>query len=266
MITVSLIQEYLYCPLKVCMEMDNSDIQSKSLLTSKISREAQIGFEELIKQNLWTLKGEMPIKEILKNLLKNVPEFLDTVYQKYYDEFLDDQAETIFKKLMEDMKFNSWLLAIKSQKLLKTGISGADAVNTLFPPCLIEFKIEDKEHGLLGQIDKIEIIDGVYYPIKIRRSLPPLKGVWESDALQITAYAFLMEKEFNKEIPVGFINYMMVGSKKPVLINTSLREKFIVIFDEVASLIYEDKLPKFVQNIKKCRSCDYRELCEYNIA
>jgi len=29
-----------------------------------------------------------------------------------------------------------------------------------------------------------------------------------------------MEKEFNKEIPVGFIHYMRVGSRKPVLINT----------------------------------------------
>ncbi len=73
----------------------------------------------------------------------------------------------------------------------------------------------------MGQIDKIEIIDGVYYPIKIKTNLPPLKGVWLSDAIHITAYAYLMEHEFNKEVPVGFVNYMRVGSKKPVLINTS---------------------------------------------
>lgn len=63
MITVSVIREYLYCPLKVCMEMDNYDIQNNSLVTNKFYREAQIGFEEIIKRNLWALKGEIPLKE-----------------------------------------------------------------------------------------------------------------------------------------------------------------------------------------------------------
>jgi len=54
MITVSLIQEYLYCPLKVFMGIDHLDIQNKSFTTSKILSEGHIGFEELIKRNLWT--------------------------------------------------------------------------------------------------------------------------------------------------------------------------------------------------------------------
>ena len=66
MITVSLIQEYMYCPLIVCMEIDNLDIQNKSFITNKILSEGHIGFEELIKRNLWTLKGEMSVKGILK--------------------------------------------------------------------------------------------------------------------------------------------------------------------------------------------------------
>lgn len=262
MITVSLIQEYLYCPLKVCMEIDNLDIQNNSFITSKILREGHIGFEELIKRNLWTLKGEMSVKGILKNLFKDVPEFLEAIYMKYEDDFIDEEADTIFERLKDDLKFNSWLIAIKSQKLLKTGISGSDLVDILFPPCLIEFRIEDKEHGLLGQIDKIEIIDGVYYPIKNKTKLPPSKGVWLSDAIQVTAYAFLMENEFNKEIPVGFINYLSTGSRKPVLINTPLREKFIDVFNEVVAIIYDGSVPKIVQNIKKCRACNYKELCE----
>jgi CRISPR-associated exonuclease Cas4 len=141
------------------MGIDHLDIQNKSFTTSKILSEGHIGFEELIKRNLWTLKGEMSVKRILKNLFKDVPEFLETIYIKYEDDFIDGQANTIFERLKEDLKFNSWLIAIRSQKLLKTGIYGADMVDILFPPCLIEFRIEDKEHGLLGQIDKIEIVD-----------------------------------------------------------------------------------------------------------
>jgi CRISPR-associated exonuclease Cas4 len=263
MIPVSMIREYLYCPLKVYTKIHVENIKPYPAITN-ISHDAVIGFEELIKRNLWHLKGEMQVKEILGELLKDIPEFLDTVYNQYQDAEVVDNKHYNFQILKEDLKFNSWLLAIKAQKILKIGLTGAEAVNLLFPPSLLEFKIEDKENGLLGQIDKIEIVDGVYYPVKIKTNLPPLKGVWQSDAIQITAYAYLMEHEFNKEILVGFVNYMRVGSKKPVLINTSLREKFSEIFNEIVSIVYDDKFPEVVLNVNKCRSCDYCEICEYS--
>ena len=262
MISVSLILEYLYCPMKVYMKMQDYDIKTSTNAKTNISREALIGFEELIKRNLWTLKGDMPVKEILEKLLKDVPEFLDIIHQQYKDAAIDDTGA--FERLKEDLKFNSWLIAIKSQKMLKNGIIGPEVVNLIFPPSLIEFKIEDRENGLLGQIDKIEIIDGVYYPIKIKTTSPPIKGVWRSDAIHVTAYAYLMEHEFNKEVPVGFVNYINVGSKKPVLINTSLREQFTQVFNEILSIIYNDTVPEFVQNTKKCLACDYCDVCEFN--
>ena len=59
MITVSLIQEYLYCPMKVYMKLQDYDIKN-SKSANNLSYKAIIGFEELIKRNLWTLNGEMP--------------------------------------------------------------------------------------------------------------------------------------------------------------------------------------------------------------
>ena len=262
MIPVSMIREYLYCPLRVYTKMHSQNIKSCHT-SSNISHDAIIGFEELIKRNLWPLKGEMNVNQILESLLKDIPEFLDIVYHKYQDVEEVNNETGKFDILKEDLKFNSWLIAIKTQKMLKTGLTGAEAVNLLFPPSLLEFRIEDNENGLSGQIDKIEIVDGVYYPIKIKTNLPPIKGVWQSDAIQITAYAYLMEHEFNKEISVGFVNYMRVGSKKPVLINTQLREKFSEVFNEIVSIVYDDKFPEVIQNVNKCRSCDYCEICDY---
>ena len=262
MIPVSMIREYLYCPLKVYTKMHSQNIKSCPTI-SNISHDAIIGFEELIKRNLWPLKGEMHVKQVLESLLKDIPEFLDIIYHQYQDVEVVNNGTGKFDILKEDLKFNSWLIAIKTQKMLKTGLTGAEAVNLLFPPSLLEFRIEDSENGLSGQIDKIEIVDGVYYPIKIKTNLPPIKGVWQSDAIQITAYAYLMEHEFNKEISVGFVNYMRVGSKKPVLINTHLREKFSEVFNEIVSIVYDDKFPEVIQNVNKCRSCDYCEICDY---
>jgi CRISPR-associated exonuclease Cas4 len=264
MIPISMIMDYLYCPLKVYTKMHFENVKVHSAKIN-LSHDAIIGFEEIIKRNLWSLNGEMQIKEILGELLKDIPEFLDIIYNQYKDLKADESVSYNFDILKEDLKFNSWLIAIKTQKMLKTGLTGAEAVTLLFPPSLLEFKIEDKENGLLGQIDKIEIVDGVYYPVKIKTNLPPLKGVWQSDAIQITAYAYLMEHEFNKEILVGFVNYMRVGSKKPVLINTHLREKFSQVFNEIVSIVYDDEFPEVVQNINKCRSCDYSVICEYSL-
>lgn len=266
MINVSLIMEYLYCPFKVYIQQINDyDILTNSMVSGRISHEALRGYEEIIKRNIWTLKKEMDITEILKELFKDVPEFLEDVYHQYHQEQINDHADVSFESLKEDIKFNSWIIAIKSQKILKTGRTCADVVDLLFPPCLIELTIEDQEIGLIGQIDKIEIVDGVYYPIKIKTGLPSLKGVWESDALQVTAYAILMEREFNKEVPVGFINYISVGTKKPVLINSYLREKFSNVYYELDSILNKGSVPEIVQNIRKCRACDYSELCEYSI-
>jgi CRISPR-associated exonuclease Cas4 len=266
MITVSLIIEYLYCPFKVYIQQINDfDILTNQMISGRMSHEALRGYEEIIKRNLWSLKKDMDINEILKVLFKDVPEFLDDIYHQYHDELINGHVEIIFESLKEDIKFSSLIIAIKSQKILKTGRTCADVVDLLFPPCLIEFTIVDQEIGLIGKIDKIEIVDGVYYPIKIKTGLPPLKGVWESDALQVTAYAILMEREFNKEVPVGFINYMRVGTKKPVLINSYLREKFSKVYYELDSLINNGSVPEIVQNVRKCRACDYYELCDYSI-
>jgi len=109
-------------------------------------------FEELIKRNLWHLKGEMQVKEILEELLKDIPEFLDIINLQFQDVEVINAGNNNFDILKDDLKFNSWLIAIKTQKMLKTGLTGAEVVNLLFPPSLLEFKIEDKENGLLGLI------------------------------------------------------------------------------------------------------------------
>ena len=58
------------------MGIHNENIKSYSSITN-ISHDALIGFEELIKRNLWHLNGDMQVKDILEELLKDIPEFLE---------------------------------------------------------------------------------------------------------------------------------------------------------------------------------------------
>lgn len=262
MITVANIKEYLYCPEKLNLRLDNLDMTTEAQISGKISREAFKGFNGIVQRNLWSLNGEMNIKDILNQLFKDVPAFLDTIYRQYHAEGIEDPVK-MFESLKDDLRFNSWLIAIKAQKLLKDGINGSEAVKILYPPSFLEFKIENREVGLKGMIDKIEIIDGIYYPVVIQTNLPPLNGVWESDAIQTSAYSFLMEEEFNRDVSVGFVNYMKVGSKQPVVNSPMLNNKFIEIFEKLTEMVYDGKKPEINVNINKCHSCEYSEICEY---
>ena len=144
MIPVSMIREYLYCPLKVYIKIHNENVKSYSPI-NKISHDALIGFEELVKRNIWPLKGEMQVKEILEELLKDMPEFLEIIQNQYENFDMIGKQTDNFDILKEDLKFNSWLIAIKTQKMLKTGLIGAEVVNLLFPPSLLEFKSKIKK-------------------------------------------------------------------------------------------------------------------------
>ena len=262
MITVNNIKEYLYCPEKLNLRLENLDITTESQISGKISKEAFKEFDGIVQRNLWSLNGEMNIKDILNELFKDVPPFLDTIYKQYLEEGIEDPIP-LFERLKDDLRFKSWLTAIKVQKLLKDGINGSEAVKILYPPSFLEFKIENREVGLKGIIDKIEIIDGIYYPIVIQTNLPPFNGVWESDAVQTSAYSFLMEDEFNKEIRVGFVDYIKVGSKQPVVNSPLLNNKFIEIFENLNEMVYDGKKPEVRINVNKCRSCEYSEICSY---
>ncbi|AEG19155.1 CRISPR-associated protein Cas4 [Methanobacterium paludis] len=267
MINVSSISEYIYCPVKSYIKhTERLDIQTTPMITGKLVHEVRRGFEELIKRNMWSVNEKMEIRDIFESLFEDVPEFVENKIQRYHDARLIDleTKKKICRDLKGDVELDSWTVAIKTQKIIrKTRKTGADIVDLLFPPLLLEFSIEDSELNLRGQLDRIEIVDGVYYPVELKTGVPPVKGVWKSDAIQIAAYAILMEQEFNKEVPVGFVDYMGAGQRMPVLVNTSLRNDLVNVLEDMKSMFKNGEIPELMQNPKKCVKCDYADFCEY---
>ena len=109
--------------------------------------------------------------------------------------------------------------------------------------------------------DKIEIIDGKYYPISIKSSNPPIKGVWDQDAIELVAHAILLEEEFETEVFVGFIDYEKIGDRRPVVMDVNLRKGLFDIMREVKEITENKKLPNVKKNIKKCEICEYKDMC-----
>lgn len=114
---------------------------------------------------------------------------------------------------------------------------------------------------MVGVCDKIEIIDGKNYPVLLKSSNPPLKGVWDSDAIELVAYAILIEEEFEKDVYVGFVDYEKIGDRRPVVMDVNIRKEFFDIIREVKEIIDNKKKPNVKKHSKKCEKCEYEDIC-----
>lgn len=235
------------------------------MILGKIRHEVRRSFEEITKRNMWGLKEDMDIREIREALFEDVPQIVEQILYKYPDLNSDEEVfHQMYEDLLEDLRLETCFMAYKVKKIMQwSGNPCLEVVDMLFPACLMEFKLENRELNLKGKVDKIEMLEGYYYPVEIKSGKPPVKGVWKSHALQIAAYAILIEEEFKKEVPVGFVDYLLIGDRRTVIFNKNLMEELFTVLSEMNSILEGDYAPEIVQNPNKCRACDYADFCHY---
>lgn len=269
-IKVSSINEYLYCPLKLYikyhLELDNSldkELNEKSNL--KIIRQLRMDFQDMIRKNLLKIQKEMNASEINEILFQDVPHLLNKSMEYY--EFKDDSEKSLlYKELENDLKVENTILALRIKKILvKTKKEPFQVAEMIFPPALQGYIIRDKNLEMSGSVDKIEIIDGKYYPVSRKSKNPPLRGIWDSDALEIAAHALLIEREFDTEVMVGFVDYENIGDRRPVIIDSELKEGLFIILDAIKDIINQGELPEVSINPKKCEKCSFLDICHQNL-
>jgi CRISPR-associated exonuclease Cas4 len=264
MISVSSVTEYLYCPLKAYFTyVKGYEISCESLLIGKLTHELIKGFNELIKRNIWSLNNEMSINDISKTLWLDVPEFVKKCCSKkeYKDVVDPEELGEVCEHVEDQFRLDSFIYVFKCLKMLEMNMSGDQIADILFPPAMAGFSVESQMMGLRGKIDRIEIDDGLYVPIITKTGVPPVKGVWTSHALQLTAYALLMEESFRREVLIGYVDYVQIGTRKAVLIDQQLREKFYSAFNEIETMLIDESVPEATPNKNKCEKCDYKEFC-----
>ena len=267
MLRVSEISEFIYCPVKLYLKYtEGFEDDTNEMVAGKIIHEARRGFDEIVKHNIWNMNKDMGMAEIQKRIIQGIPEFIDELHLKYsdYSKFDEEDLNQFFKELKEDLILEASINVLKIKKLMEdTKRQGMEISEMLFPQSLLEFSLENEELNLKGKIDKIEIINGIYYPVEIKTGFPPSKGVWLSDALQIAAYAALIDYELNKEVLVGFIYYTKIFEKRPVVINSVLYNKLFQVLDSISTMFEKEEIPEFQLNKKKCEKCEYVEICKF---
>jgi len=235
------------------------------MISGRLIHEIRNEFHELVKRDLRSINANMEFKEIFNKIFNNLHSILERNLLNHPDlEFLEKtEIEEMFRKIINQIKSESCIIALKIKSFMdETGKDASQISALLFPSSIIEYKIEDRELGLRGIIDKIEVSDGIYYPVEIKSGKPPLKGVWESDELQIAAYGILIEKEFDTEVLVGFVDYLKINERRPVVLNSKLRQKLLKTIEDLYTM-FEGNIPEIDLNKNKCRLCEYSDYCEY---
>lgn len=264
-IKVSSINEYLYCPLKLYLrnhlELEESENKNYNKILSQLNND----FRDILRRNLMNVNKDMSAAQISETLFNDVPYLLKKSLENY--EFTDDNDKNLlFNELEKDLKVENTILALKIHRILiKTKKDAGQIVEMIFPPSLQSYLMRDKSLEISGNIDKIEIVNGKYYPISRKLKNPPIRGVWDSDALEIAAYGILIEREFDTEVMVGFVDYERLGDRRPVVIDSELREGLFIVIDAIREIINLGDLPEVNINPKKCETCSYMEICNQNL-
>ncbi|MDI9623472.1 MAG: CRISPR-associated protein Cas4 [Methanothermobacter sp.] len=237
---VSFISEYLFCPFKLYLE----EVDENSIRKIKLIRGAYNDFRDLIGETLPLIRKEMGFDEIRDILKREVEKLAPSSEIK---KILETEAE------VESIKIKRFMDV--------TGKDGWEIRKFIANPSLNNYRIYDDSLELSGNVHRIEIIKGKYYPIKIKAGLPPYKGVWDSDALEVAAYALLIEKEFKSEVFLGFVDYIPVGERRPVIIDQTLRGDLLTIIEEIKGILKGKYTPSINPNPRKCEKCNYNDIC-----
>lgn len=261
MINVSSIKTHMYCPMKLYMQNhvdldENTDYQ----LAIEIKK-LKIDIQDLIKKNMRKIKKEMTLEEIEKTLSENIDSYIKSTANAIISMDLGLEYEKI-AEIIDDTYFNIKITALKIKQTMTILDKNAfEIMEMFFPNCMYSFMLKDSRLELVGMCDKVEIVDGRYYPVIIKNSNPPVKGVWDSDAIELVAHAILIEEEFETDVFVGFVDYEKIGDRRPVVMDVNLRKAFFEIIREVKEIIDNKKIPNVRKKPRKCEKCKYESIC-----
>lgn len=261
MMKVSSIKQYMYCPMKLYIETHVDMNENKGYQLAMEIKKLKIDIQDLIKKNMRKVQKDMQISEIENTLSQSIDPYIESTTKSIKSMNLGLENGHI-NEIIDNTYYNIKITALKiKQAMTILDRHAFEIMDTFFPNCMYSYHIKDKELDMVGVCDKIEIIDGKNYPVLLKSSNPPLKGVWDSDAIELVAYAILIEEEFEKDVYVGFVDYEKIGDRRPVVMDVNIRKEFFDIIREVKEIIDNKKKPNVKKHSKKCEKCEYEDIC-----
>lgn len=262
MIKVSSIKQYMYCPMKLYLEKHVDKRENKNYQLAVEIKKLKIDIQDLIKKNMRKVRKDMVLTEIENTLSDNIDPYITSTADAIKSMNLNLEASQI-NEIIDNTYFSIKITALKiKQSMTILDKHAFEIIDMFFPNCMYSYLIKDEIIEVIGICDKIEIIDGRYYPILLKSGNPPVKGVWKSDAIELVSNAMLVEEEFDGDVYVGFVDYEKIGDRRPVVMDVEMRKAYFEILHEVKEVINNKKMPKVKKDAKKCENCEYKDICK----
>ena len=264
MIKISSIKQHMYCPAKLYHQIHIDTRENKDYQLAVELKKLKIDIQDLIQKNMRKVKKEMTLTEIEGTLSENIDPYIKGTTQSIRSMNLGLESSQI-NEIIDNAYFSIKMTSLKTKQAMTILDKNAfEVIDMFFPNCMYSYLIKDPSLDIIGICDKIEIVDGKYYPVLLKSGKPPLKGVWDQDAIELVANAILIEEEFTTDVYVGFVDYEKIGDRRPVVMDVDLRKAYFNVLREVKEIIENKKMPNVKKSPKKCEKCEYKEICLKN--
>jgi len=126
-------------------------------------------------------------------------------------------------------------------------------------------ELADEDLGLVGKVDCLQHRDGFLIPYEHKRGRPRRLGnrpdVWPSDALQVAAYAMLLEKATGRIVPEGRVRYHAENVTVRVPIDEQVRQSVHTAVNRARELRMSAERPPVTENDRLCIRCSLAPVC-----
>ena len=128
------------------------------------------------------------------------------------------------------------------------------------------FELSSEVLGLAGKLDAIRHRDGGWIPYEFKRgrAFRGADGTWEawqSDCLQVLAYAMLLEEHLGKPVPEGRVRYLASDITVRVPLDDAGREQVAAALRRASLLRSSIQRPPVTTDARKCVHCSLAPVC-----
>ncbi len=122
-------------------------------------------------------------------------------------------------------------------------------------------ELKSNEWGIRGKVDFARYRDGKLIAVEHKRGRSKGDDAWDTDKLQVIAYAVLLSEHFDKPVTEGRIRYHANNKTIRVTIDDEAREKLRRTISRARELSGKIERPPITTNENLCAKCSLAPVC-----
>ncbi len=122
-------------------------------------------------------------------------------------------------------------------------------------------ELASESWGIRGKVDFARYRDGKLVAIEHKKGRSKGDAAWETDILQVTAYAVLLAEHFDRPVPEGRIRYHATNKTVRVTVDDAARDRLRAAISRARELSHSLQRPPVTDNENLCAKCSLAPVC-----